>query len=68
MMTDTQILEFAEKYLDVFPDDITSTKEQLLKFAREIYEEGREGGYNDGVYMMMELRRMKPELGEPTND
>jgi len=36
-MTDEQILKLAKTCeFDEFPDDITATKEQLLKFAREI--------------------------------
>ena len=53
-MTEEKILEYAEKYLDVFPDDITATKEQLIKFAQRIYQMGRydgyDGGYDDAFY------------------
>ena len=55
-MTDEQIFEIAENHLEVLiyedngcgdrPTDFAATSEQLLKFAREIYEKG----YCDGVY------------------
>ena len=55
-MTDEQIFELAENHLEVLiyedngcgdrPTDFAATSEQLLKFAREIYEKG----YSDGVY------------------
>ena len=55
-MTEEQIFELAKTCeFDEFPDDITATKEQLLKFAQAIYEKGREGGYNDGVDTMMKM-------------
>jgi hypothetical protein len=58
-MTDEQIFKLAINCgLDEF------VNEPLLKFARAMYEKGREGGYNDGVDMMMELRLMKTKLGE----
>ena len=51
-MTEEQIFEIAENHLEVLiyedngcgdrPTDFAATSEQLLKFAREIYEEGRE--------------------------
>jgi hypothetical protein len=48
-MTDEQIFKLAINCgLDEFPDDITATKEQLLKFAREMYGEGWREGYDDG--------------------
>jgi hypothetical protein len=44
-MTDEQILKLAKTCeFDEFPDDITATKEQLLKFARAMYEEGYDQG------------------------
>ncbi len=55
-MTDEQIFELAENHLEVLiyedngcgdrPTDFAATSEQLLKFARAIYEKG----YSDGVY------------------
>ena len=48
-MTDAQILELAKTCeFDEFPDDITATKEQLLKFPRVIYTEGFKVGYDEG--------------------
>jgi hypothetical protein len=42
-MTDEQIFKLAKTCeFDEFPDDITATKKQLLKFARAIYEKGRD--------------------------
>lgn len=42
-MTDEQIFEISKTCeFDEFPDYITATKEQLLKFARVMYEKGRE--------------------------
>jgi len=48
MITDEQILEYAEKYLDVFPDDVTATKKQLIEFALKIHEMGYNEGYDEG--------------------
>lgn len=48
MITNEQILEYAEKYLDVFPDDVTATKKQLIEFAQKIYQSGRYDGYDSG--------------------
>jgi hypothetical protein len=64
-MTEEQLLELTstlgigtetltDKHGYDFDAYVLSPK-QLLKFARAIYEEGRGGGYNDGVDMMMEL-------------
>ena len=53
-MTEEQILELAKNHLEVLiycgdrPTDFAATSEQLLKFAREMYEEGRLDGYNEG--------------------
>ena len=47
-MTDQQILELAEKYLDVFPDDVTSTKKQLIEFALQVADIEYDRGFNDG--------------------
>jgi predicted metal-dependent phosphotriesterase family hydrolase len=48
-MKDEQILKLAKTCgFDEFPDDITSTKEQLLKFARELYDEGYTKGFKVG--------------------
>lgn len=53
-MTDEQILKLAKTCeFDEFPDDITATKEQLLKFAREMYNKGQEE----------EIRRQKTGIG-----
>jgi hypothetical protein len=59
-MTDEQIFEIAKNHLEVLiyedngcgdrPTDFAATSEQLLKFAREMYEEGRESASCDGVY------------------
>ena len=55
-MTDEQILELAENHLEVLisedngsgesPTDFAATSEQLLNFARAIYEEG----YDEGCF------------------
>jgi len=52
-MTDEQILELASQYLRYFEDswrgtEWSGTPEQLLKFARELYNEGYVDGYNKG--------------------
>lgn len=47
-MTEEKILEYAKEYLDVFPDDVIATKEQLIKFAQRIYQMGRYDGYDEG--------------------
>lgn len=36
IIADKEILELAEQYMDVFPDDYTATKEQLIAFAHRI--------------------------------
>ena len=36
IIADEEILELAEQYMDVFPDDYTATKEQLIAFAHRI--------------------------------
>ena len=47
-MTEEQIFELAKTCeFDEFPDDVTATKEQLLKFARAIYEKGYDVGYKE---------------------
>ncbi len=55
MIENEQILELAKEHLEVlvadddemeFPTDFAATKEQLLKFAKAIYEEG----YDDGCF------------------
>lgn len=53
-MTDEQIISLAENYLEVLisedngsgdrPTDFAATSEQLLEFARAIYEEGYDQG------------------------
>lgn len=55
-MTNEQILELAQEHLELtayegnddgdveFPTDFSATAEQLLKFARAIYEEGYDNG------------------------
>ena len=53
-MTEEQILELAKNHLEVLayedngcgdrPTDFAATSEQLLKFARAIYEEGYDQG------------------------
>lgn len=45
MITNERILELAREHLDEFPDDFTATREQLLRFANEIYNEGHEDGW-----------------------
>jgi len=46
-MTDEQILKLAKTCgFDEFPDNITSTKKQLLKFSALIYTEGFKVGYD----------------------
>jgi hypothetical protein len=54
-MTNEQILELAKEHLEVlvadddemeFPTDFAATKEQLLKFAEAIYQEGVNYGYD----------------------
>jgi hypothetical protein len=48
-MTDEQILKLAKTCgFDEFPDNITSTKKQLLKFSALIYTEGFKVGYDEG--------------------
>lgn len=36
IITTEEILILAEQYMDVFPDDYTATKEQLIAFAHRI--------------------------------
>jgi hypothetical protein len=53
-MTDEQILTLASKYLELQPihgdesvwDEWCGKQEDLLKFAREIYQEGVNYGYD----------------------
>lgn len=57
-MTNEQILELAENYLEVLisedngsgdrPTDFAATSEQLLKFALAIHEDGYNKGYDEG--------------------
>jgi phosphoglycerate-specific signal transduction histidine kinase len=52
-MTDEQIIEIAHKCLDapnVIRDEWKADEEQLLKFAQQIFEMGRESASPDGVY------------------
>jgi hypothetical protein len=52
-MTEEQILQLAEKHLEVLVDDyegieyFSSTKKQIVEFARAIYEEGYNQSYDD---------------------
>ena len=56
-MTDEQIFELAENHLEVLiyedngcgdrPTDFAATSEQLLKFARAMYEKGYDVGYKE---------------------
>jgi len=52
-MTEEQILQLAEKHLEVLVDDyegieyFSSTKKQMVEFARAIYEEGYNQSYDD---------------------
>jgi len=49
MMTDEQILKLAKICgFDEFPDDITATKEQLLKFSQKMYIKGYNNGKDEG--------------------
>ena len=54
MMTEEQILELAEKHLEVLVDDyegieyFSSTKKQMVEFVRAMYEEGYDKGYDEG--------------------
>jgi hypothetical protein len=57
MITDEQILELAEKHLEVLVDDyegieyFSSTKKQMVEFVRAIYEMGYEqSAMNNGGY------------------
>jgi len=36
IITDKEILELAEQYMEVFPDDYAASKEQLIAFAHRI--------------------------------
>lgn len=54
-MTEKQILELAQEHLEAFDfdggadcawSDFTATRDQILTFARAIYEEG----YDDGCF------------------
>jgi hypothetical protein len=52
-MTDEQILKLASKHLRFFEDGWRGTEwsgkpENLLKFARALYEEGFDDGYDKG--------------------
>ena len=47
-MDEEQILELAQEHLDAFPDDYNATREQLIAFARAIYEIGYEVGNENG--------------------
>ena len=47
-MTNKQILELASNHLRYFEDGWRGTPEQLLKFARELYNGGYFDGYDDG--------------------
>ena len=46
VMTNKEILELAEKYFDYQGGWIAYSKEDLLEFARELYDEG----YSKGEY------------------
>ena len=59
MITDEQILEIAEKYLDVFPDDVTATKKQLIEFAQRVAEIEYERGFDDGWESRADAERAK---------
>jgi len=54
MINDEQIIELAREHLEVlvadddemeFPTDFASTREQLIQFARAIYEMGNDDGW-----------------------
>jgi hypothetical protein len=56
-MTDNQILELAKQHLEVLisdgdeldsPTDFAATKEQLIAFAKAIYEQGFGDGNEEG--------------------
>ncbi len=52
-MTEEEMLDLAEKHLEVLVDDyegieyFSSTKKQMVEFARAIYEEGYNQSYDD---------------------
>ena len=54
-MTEEQILQLAEKHLEVLVDDyegieyFSSTKKQMVDFAQKIYQMGYDEGWSDGV-------------------
>ena len=48
MMTDAQIFELAENYFDYQGGWIAYSKEDLLKFAQEIYKKAYSTGHRDG--------------------
>ena len=54
-MTEEQILQLAEKHLEVLVDDyegieyFSSTKKQMVDFAQKIYQMGYDEGSSDGV-------------------
>ena len=53
-MTEEEMLDLAEKHLEVLVDDyegieyFSSTKKQMVEFARSMYEEGYDKGYDEG--------------------
>jgi translation elongation factor EF-Ts len=58
MITNERILELAREHLEVLiadddelnsPTDFAATREQLLRFANEIYNEGYEDGWESRV-------------------
>ena len=48
LMTDEQILQLAENYFDYQGGWIAYSKEDLLKFARKLYDKGESEGYYEG--------------------
>ena len=54
-MTEEQILQLAEKHLEVLVDDyegieyFSSTKKQMVDFAQKIYQMGYDEGWSDVV-------------------
>jgi len=66
-MTDEQILNLAEKHLEVLVDDyegieyFSSTKKQMVEFAQEIFQMG----YNDGCYETSYSTGYTGLFGEP---
>jgi flagellar biosynthesis/type III secretory pathway protein FliH len=68
VMTNKEILELAEKYFDYQGGWIAYSKEDLLKFAQEIYKKAYSTGHRDGFDDGWEGYQVSTEMNTWSSD